>query len=103
LELKTFLEARNGRMEPVSAALRMGMPQGTYYFDDCWFTTDSDVQANRIYAIQPDMMEFYSAFGSLWDLKFTSFHPEHRDLWDAVSFGNFRFGSAKYFGDIKDY
>lgn len=101
--MKTLLEARSYRLEPVAQALRMGMPQGTYYYDDCWFTTDSDVQSDRTYCIQPDMIEFYSAYKQLWDLKFTAFHPEHRDIWDAVSHGNFRFGSCKFFGDIKDY
>jgi hypothetical protein len=103
VDLKTYLEARNYRHEPVSESLRMGMPQGGFWFDDCYVNTDSDIADDVTYCIQADMLEFYSKYGQLWDLKFTSFHPEHRDLWDAVSHGNFRFGSAKYFGDIKDY
>lgn len=102
-EFKELCDARNYTLAEVPEAVNIGMPM-TVYFEGLWVTSDSDIEADHAYMLQPDMMEFYTgpSYPNMWEMKGPyAFDPEFRHLYACTTIGQFRF-QPKYHGKIMD-
>lgn len=100
-EAREFFSAKNYGLLPVAAEMEWGMPE-RLKFEGAVLSTDSDVDPDVAYCIQPDMLVYHTSMPTMWEAEGPNY-VMHMLAWLylTLSMGRLQI-QPKFIGQLKD-